>query len=303
MKEQGLLRTKKYRGAERWKLRHVVEALPTLILVSLGLFFIAMTDYIWAINREVAILITGFSGAGIVSYLMMLIAAALSPDCPFQTAPSTAFFDLARLSILGLHNILIFGVYATVDSVNDLTGEDHWFRKVYQVVATWKREQWTHGALLWLPNSKPPESAQQLDRLYTESAQSILAIAPRNDTLMSLTHNIPAIQDFTRVQKLAHSQIILSFAGMLGATMLNIQASPSDAAEEKALVVARALAHLLLADPTRHGREGFRRALIFDGEGGWSSYNTTSLVSADLKVLLVCILTLCDGVDSTPLLL
>lgn len=42
--EQGLRRTKKYLGAERWRLRHVVETLPTLILLSLGLFCTAMAD-------------------------------------------------------------------------------------------------------------------------------------------------------------------------------------------------------------------------------------------------------------------
>lgn len=42
--EQGLRRTAKFRGTEQWKLQPIVEALPTLILLSLGLFFIAITD-------------------------------------------------------------------------------------------------------------------------------------------------------------------------------------------------------------------------------------------------------------------
>lgn len=92
--EQGLRRSKKFLGAERWRLRYVVETLPTLILLSLGLFFAAMADYVWTINREVAIVITALSGLSTLLYTFMLIAAAIFPDCPFQTAPSSAFAHL-----------------------------------------------------------------------------------------------------------------------------------------------------------------------------------------------------------------
>lgn len=44
--EQGGRRSAKFRGAEKWYLQHVVEALPTLILISLGLFFVAIADYV-----------------------------------------------------------------------------------------------------------------------------------------------------------------------------------------------------------------------------------------------------------------
>jgi hypothetical protein len=97
--EQGLRRSKKYLGAERWRLQQVAESLPTLILFSLGLFFIAMADYVWAINRDVAIVITTLSGLGILVYTSMLLAAAIFPDCPVQTAPASAAAYLWRISI------------------------------------------------------------------------------------------------------------------------------------------------------------------------------------------------------------
>lgn len=92
--EQGLRRTAKYRGAEKWRLQHVVEGLPTLILVSLGLFFAAITDYIWSINHEVASIVLALSLLGTLSYIAMLLAAAIYPQCPYQTAPSTALVSI-----------------------------------------------------------------------------------------------------------------------------------------------------------------------------------------------------------------
>lgn len=111
LEEQGLRRTEKYLGAKRWKLRWVVEALPTLILVSLGLFFVAITDYMWTINREVAILIATFSAIGTLSYFAMLLSAAIFPDCPFRTAPSSALAALSRRSLRPALLLVRPGIY------------------------------------------------------------------------------------------------------------------------------------------------------------------------------------------------
>lgn len=86
--EQGLRRTAKFRGAEKWQLQRVVEGLPTLILISLGLFFVAITDYIWTLNQDVAALVMAFSVVGTSLYIAMLLLASIYPLCPFQTAPS-----------------------------------------------------------------------------------------------------------------------------------------------------------------------------------------------------------------------
>lgn len=99
LEEQGLRRTAKAIGAEKWKLQQVVEALPGLILISLGLFFIAMVDYVSSVNMSVAIVIIVFSGVGTLSYLGMLLSAAFFPDCPYRTSSSrlvAAFYGLLR---------------------------------------------------------------------------------------------------------------------------------------------------------------------------------------------------------------
>lgn len=113
-KTQGLLRTQKFLGAEKWKLRYVVEALPMLILISLGLFFIAMADYVWTINTQVAIVITSFSAVGTLFYAAMVIAAVLDPQCPFQTSPcpfqtspSMILFDISPAVKRGVRGLVL----------------------------------------------------------------------------------------------------------------------------------------------------------------------------------------------------
>ncbi|KAG8880615.1 hypothetical protein FRB97_000663 [Tulasnella sp. 331] len=53
--QQALRRTEKFAGAEKWGLHPVVETLATLLLVSLALFFIALTDYLWTVEKKVAL--------------------------------------------------------------------------------------------------------------------------------------------------------------------------------------------------------------------------------------------------------
>lgn len=86
--EQGRLRTEKFFGSEYWKFRPVVEALPTALLISLALFFVALCDYLWSIDRHVAITVTSFASAGAALYLFTVIVAAVFTRAPFQTALS-----------------------------------------------------------------------------------------------------------------------------------------------------------------------------------------------------------------------
>ncbi|KAG9000206.1 hypothetical protein FRB94_005602 [Tulasnella sp. JGI-2019a] len=85
----------KFIGAETWGLRPVVEFLPTLLLISLCLFFIALVDYLWSINKTVAFVVLAFSLVGMVAYWFTVIAAAISLQSPFQTSASIATRKIA----------------------------------------------------------------------------------------------------------------------------------------------------------------------------------------------------------------
>ncbi|KAG8868942.1 hypothetical protein FRB98_003119, partial [Tulasnella sp. 332] len=85
---QGRLRTEKWYGSEEWGFRAVIEVLPNLLLISVGLFFAAVADYLWTTRRPVSFVVIGFMGVGALLYVVMLISAAIDKDCPFQTAAS-----------------------------------------------------------------------------------------------------------------------------------------------------------------------------------------------------------------------
>jgi CHASE2 domain-containing sensor protein len=88
LQAQALNRAEKYRGLEKWNLQYVVEASGTLILISLALFVIAMSSYLWSINSAVAALVTVFSSIILYSYAVMIIAGTFFPASPFQTSLS-----------------------------------------------------------------------------------------------------------------------------------------------------------------------------------------------------------------------
>ncbi|KAG9010502.1 hypothetical protein FRB94_010268 [Tulasnella sp. JGI-2019a] len=92
---QALLRTEKWIGAESWRLRPVVETLPTLLLISLALFYVALCDLLWSTSIPVALMVIAFTAIGAVFYGFMAIAATVDAFCPYQTAVSTAIREFA----------------------------------------------------------------------------------------------------------------------------------------------------------------------------------------------------------------
>ncbi|KAG8983322.1 hypothetical protein FRB93_007301 [Tulasnella sp. JGI-2019a] len=86
--QQAIRRTEKFVGAEKWGLRRVVEALATLLLISLALFFVALVNYLWTVNETVAIVVLGFAAAGGLFYLLIITLTAIFSACPYQTGPS-----------------------------------------------------------------------------------------------------------------------------------------------------------------------------------------------------------------------
>lgn len=88
LEDQSLRRTEKFHGAEVWQLQICVEALPALLLVSLGLFFAALVDYLLPVDHLIAITVLSFAASGTFALAATVIVAAIDPNCPFQTSLS-----------------------------------------------------------------------------------------------------------------------------------------------------------------------------------------------------------------------
>lgn len=218
--EQGLRRTEKYIGAEKWRLRAVVETLPTLILISLGLFFVAIVDYVWTINEEVAILITIFSAIATFLYITMLLTAAIFSDCPFQTAPSALLVKsghlitaLSQLTALGaILMIKLLGYTLLLPVTSFLHAIDQGFKTPRDILDDMRNQVAQDLALARSVGPSHPRTRTPKDQqiLYAESATSMLDISPRDDVVMSIATNIPAITKLSSVRGLAKGTVLRS---------------------------------------------------------------------------------------------
>ncbi|KAG9001955.1 hypothetical protein FRB93_011927 [Tulasnella sp. JGI-2019a] len=82
----GRIRQKKFMGVERCHFEAVLEALPSLLMLSFVLFFAAVVDYLWDINRPVAYVVLSFIVTGATAYIVSVVAAVADEDCPYQSS-------------------------------------------------------------------------------------------------------------------------------------------------------------------------------------------------------------------------
>ena len=78
-------RQRKMNGMSTWRFNVVMECLPMMIQGALLLLGYALYSYLSTIDSIVAWVIAGFTLSGLLFYLLIVIAAILSYDCPFQT--------------------------------------------------------------------------------------------------------------------------------------------------------------------------------------------------------------------------
>jgi len=72
-------------GMMTWKFGLVMECLPLMLQAALLLLGYALSDYLLSINRAVASVVIGFLTFGLLFYFLIISAATLSYNCPFQT--------------------------------------------------------------------------------------------------------------------------------------------------------------------------------------------------------------------------
>lgn len=77
--------TNKTEGAVKWRLEIVIEILPTLLQLSLTLFYAGLIDFLWQISRTVAGVVMAFTFVGVLLFSFSVVASAISPQCPYRT--------------------------------------------------------------------------------------------------------------------------------------------------------------------------------------------------------------------------
>ena len=83
--ERGRQRQRKINGMATWRFDLVMESLPLMLQAALLLFGYALSSYLYTLNHVIAGVAIGFTAFGLLFYLLIVSAATLSYNCPFQT--------------------------------------------------------------------------------------------------------------------------------------------------------------------------------------------------------------------------
>ena len=87
LREQGML---------RWRLPDLITILPSLILLSLLLFFAGLTIYLFYVHKLPAFLSVSIFGTGLLLYILSIFVSAIDEFSPFRSSYSRALGGLYR---------------------------------------------------------------------------------------------------------------------------------------------------------------------------------------------------------------
>jgi hypothetical protein len=83
--ERSQYRQRKLDGIVKWYFDHVMESLPLMLQVALLLLGCTLSRYLWEINVTVASVVLAVTSFGVIFYIFVVVAGAISVICPYQT--------------------------------------------------------------------------------------------------------------------------------------------------------------------------------------------------------------------------
>ncbi|KAI0049017.1 hypothetical protein FA95DRAFT_1557285 [Auriscalpium vulgare] len=86
-----------YEGAEGWYMNVIVDGIPALIHISLFLFFVGLSDFLFDINYTTAVTTTAMISACGSLYLWSIIAPIVDAQSPYQSPLSGVFWLLFQI--------------------------------------------------------------------------------------------------------------------------------------------------------------------------------------------------------------
>lgn len=97
-KEQAMRRHFRYRGLERWKMAQLMSTIPTLIHISLLIFFYGLSDLLFHFHRAVAVIAAIIFSIGAILYILFITLAASFADCPYRSPLSNSVLTAIALA-------------------------------------------------------------------------------------------------------------------------------------------------------------------------------------------------------------
>jgi hypothetical protein len=110
--ERAKRRQDKFDGIVAWHFDAVVQSFPVLLQISLLLFGIALSANLWSQQHTIAWVIIATTVFGFLFYSLTVMAALVSPACPFQTPVSTI------LRIMRINSKLVFRVLVVISGLS-----------------------------------------------------------------------------------------------------------------------------------------------------------------------------------------
>ncbi|KAH8995453.1 hypothetical protein EDB92DRAFT_1943456 [Lactarius akahatsu] len=97
------------RGARRFHIFGLVEALPLLLLVSMHLFFAGLVAFAFRANHTVAYFTTAIVGFSSLSYIALTLLPLIFHDCPYYTPLTSVLWFSSQMVPLSFFSILYHG--------------------------------------------------------------------------------------------------------------------------------------------------------------------------------------------------
>ncbi|KAG8911571.1 hypothetical protein FRC01_005644, partial [Tulasnella sp. 417] len=88
--EQVLRRQHKFNGVRQWLLEPMTRLLPTILLISVVLFFFGLIEFLIPLDHSATGVVMAFANLGIIYYILTTAAGAIWDACPYQTSVSKA---------------------------------------------------------------------------------------------------------------------------------------------------------------------------------------------------------------------
>ena len=140
LKRRARVRSLLFRGAKLYKISLLVEILPTLIHLSVYLFFAGLMITFHTINKKVAIAVDASAGLSGLVYIALTILPCIDVSCPFRTPiskilwyPWNAFLIFGALCLQQIVGLLHGCIAQPFDSENFSCGQSKllgWFKEL-----------------------------------------------------------------------------------------------------------------------------------------------------------------------------
>jgi len=187
LRKRAVVKELREQGMLRWRLPDIITILPSLILLSLLLFFTGLTVYLFYIHKLPAFLSIGIFATGLLIYMLSIFVSAIDEFSPFRSTYSRA--------LGGLYRRLYSRVADSLDSLSTMALPQTTSEKIREWVIMFIQEHTplSEEAILE-PSSSPSDeimsrmSVPILNKLFSSIAEWDASTYSKNVSMGILLH-------------------------------------------------------------------------------------------------------------------